>query len=185
MLKYLLCLVFYLVTLVAQGQAVYTVDNVPDPKRFGNGYVSDPDGYLSPGAIDSLNQLIAAVEGSSSAQIAVVVVESIGEANPKDFAVALFEKWAIGQAGKDNGLLIFTAMDQRRTEFETGYGVEGILPDVLCYRIAMQYMVPHFQAANYGTGLISVVQQIKTIFEDPTAIEELQTEQYRLGHIDV
>ena len=112
--------------------------------------MSDPDGVIGADAVAEINAIAAAVEDSSTAEIAVVVLTSVGDQNPKDFSTALFNHWGIGKADKDNGLLILTIMDQRRTEFETGYGMEGVLPDVLCYRVGMQVLVPYFQQGEYG-----------------------------------
>lgn len=155
----------------SQAQQIYTIENIPDPKNGAGGYVSNPDMILDQSDIIVLNQIIREIEDSSSAQIAVVIVQSIGSENPKSFATQLFNHWGIGQAGLDNGLLIFTVMDQRRTEFETGYGLEGLLPDLLCYKIAMQELVPEFKVGNYGAGLIAAVESIKDIVENPASVE--------------
>lgn len=151
----------------------YIVESIPDPKQSGGGYVSDPAHFLGSTEIQTLNNLIRSLEDSTTAQVAVVVVPSIGEDNPKEFTTRLFNHWGIGQAGKDNGLLIFTVMDQRRTEFETGSGLEGVLPDVVCYRVGMQELVPHFQEGNYGQGLIAALTKFKMILENPDAAAEI------------
>ncbi|RMG77796.1 MAG: hypothetical protein D6714_19245 [Bacteroidetes bacterium] len=168
-------LIFGLWTTGLLSQKVYTVETVPDPKAAGGGWVADPDKYIPDADEARLNALISALEDSTTVQIAVVVLGSIGEENPKEFAVKLFEKWKIGQADKDNGLLILSVMDQRRTEFETGYGLEGVLPDVVCYRIGMQELVPYFKLGEYGKGLIAAVQKIKTILENPEAASEVKS----------
>ncbi len=162
--------------IIAFGQRAYTPESIPDPKRSGGGYVSNPDAIISTADVAQLNSLIAELEQNSSAQIAVVIVNSIGQENPKDFATRLFAHWGIGQAGIDNGLLIFTVMDQRRTEFETGYGLEAVLPDAICYRIGMQELVPYFREGQYGQGLLATVSRIKATLEDPAALEEIRLE---------
>lgn len=151
----------------------YTVETVPNPKSLGNGYVSNPDNIISGDAVAQLNRLISEIEDSTDAQLAVVILQSIGQANPKEFTTRLFNAWGIGQADVDNGLLIFAVMDQRRTEFETGYGLEGVLPDVVCYRIAMQQLVPEFKVGRYGEGLIKAVEEIKFNLENPEAAKEI------------
>lgn len=155
------------------GQTAYQYNTVPNPKNGGSGYVSNPDNVISSSDVNTLNGLLIDLENNNSVQVAVVIVNSIGDANPKDFAVRLFNHWGIGQAANDNGLLIFTVMDQRRTEFETGYGLEGVLPDVICYRIGMQVLVPYFKEGKYGEGLIATVRRIKESLEDPTVAEEV------------
>lgn len=166
------CLLFIQALAHSQSKA-YTVDQVPNPKTLGNGYVSNPDQIISNEDVNKLNRLIREIEDSTSAQVAVVILQSIGQANPKEFTTRLFNTWGIGQADVDNGLLIFAVMDQRRTEFETGYGLEGVLPDVVCYRIAMQQLVPEFKQGRYGEGLLKAVRRIKLTLEDPEAAAEI------------
>ena len=155
------------------GQNVYEVVTIPNPKDIGVGYVSDPDDVIAASDESQLNNIIRSLEDSTTAQVAVVVVNSIGEKNPKDFATELFRYWGIGQASNNNGLLVFTVMDQRRTEFETGYGLEGVLPDAICYRVGMQQLVPYFRSAEYGAGLIAAVNEFKRILEQPDAASEI------------
>ena len=162
-------------------QQSYTVQTVPDPKSLGGGYVSDPDGFLPPPDITALNNLIKVVEDSTSAQIAIVLLRSIGKEDPKEFATKLFEYWGIGYADTDNGLLILSVMDQRRTEFETGYGMEAVLTDAECYRIGMQELVPHFRAGQYSQGLLAVVKRIKTILENPAAAADIRSDRSSRG----
>lgn len=157
-------------------QEIYTVETVPNPKNTDGGWVSDPNNYLDVATKADINRLITEIENTSTAQIAVVVLPSIGEEVPKNFAVDLFEKWNIGQAKKDNGLLILTVMDQRRTEFEVGYGLEPILTDALTYRIASQELVPYFKKGQFGMGLYSGVLRIKQILDNPAVIEEIYDE---------
>lgn len=163
-------------TLLFAQQTVYTIKTVPDPKQSGNGYVSDPNNYLSVSEKQELNSIIKSLEDKSTAQIAVVILPSIGQEVPKSFAVDLFEEWGIGQADVDNGLLILTVMDQRRTEFETGYGLESSLTDVVLFRIGTYELVPHFKRQAYGQGLIAAVTKIKSILENPDVLEEIKSD---------
>lgn len=174
-IKNAIAVLLFLLPLFVIGQQNYTIQSVPDPKRSGTGYVSNPDGILNPAEVQRLNRIIGGLEDASTAQIAVVIINSIGQENPKDFATRLFEHWGIGQADKDNGLLILSVMNQRRTEFETGYGLEGPLPDVYCYRIGMQELVPHFKNGEYGKGLIAAILRIQKILENPDVLEEIRS----------
>jgi len=137
--------------------AQWTVQTVPDPKNNGGGYVSDPDNFLKAETIDSLNALIKAADDSNFVQIAVVVLNSIGDEVPKTFATELFNYWKLGKEEINNGLLVLLVMDQRRVEFETGYGIEDVLTDAECYTIQQSFMVPHFKENNYDAGIINGV----------------------------
>lgn len=157
-------------------QTVWTVETLPDPKSGGaTGYVADPDSILTAADRDRLNQRIASLESATTAQVAVVIVRSIGDETPKTFATNLFNHWGIG-GRNNNGLLIFTALDQRRTESETGYGMEATLPDALLARLQEDYMVPRFRAGEFGAGLLALVEQIDRLLRDPKAAAELREE---------
>ena len=155
----------------------FTVETVPDPKQSpGSHYVSNPAGILSAAAVARLDSLLGRLEDSTTAQVAVVVLPSIGEAVPKDFANALFQKWGVGRAQNDNGLLILFVLDQRRVEMETGYGLEGVLPDITCARIQREKMVPAFQSGDYNAGLVAGVEAIYETLAQPEAAQEIDAE---------
>jgi uncharacterized protein len=65
----------------------------------------------------------------------------------------VFEKWKIGKKGKDNGLLMLVVMDEHEVRFETGYGLEGVLPDGLLSRIYRDQMRPRFRAGDIPGGI--------------------------------
>lgn len=144
--------------------AQWTVNTVPDPKVNGLSFISNPDNILLDNEVAYLDSIIQEVEDSSRAQFAVVMLESIGNDIPKTFATELFNYWGVGNAETDNGLLILFVMDQRRIEFETGYGTEQILSDAKCYNIQQEFMVPRFKEANYGQGIIDGTEEIVRIF---------------------
>lgn len=151
----------------ADRSTVYTINNVPNPKVVNNTYVSDPDHFLKESTIAEINSLLASLETKTTDQVAVVVLNSIGEEVPKTFATALFNEWGIGIRGKDNGLLILMVMDVRRVEFETGYGTESMLPDAICKRLQLTYMIPEFKEGNYDKGLLEGVKATADILSNP------------------
>ncbi|HHB51962.1 MAG TPA: TPM domain-containing protein [Saprospiraceae bacterium] len=157
------------------GQEVFTIESVPIPTNVDGGFLSDPAHYLQEGDYRQIRRLLQSIEKSTTAQVAVVLLPSIGEESSKDFATRLFEHWGIGYQDKDNGLLILSVMDQRRTEFETGYGMEAVLPDAYCYRIGMQKMVPAYQKGDFAGGIMATLQEIKRILEDPESIADIRS----------
>lgn len=169
----LLWLCFLWTTWPARAQS-YRVEDVPDPKAGPSwNYVSNPDHYLDKNSVQTVNALLKQVEDSTTAQIAVVVLHSIGDASPKQFAIDLFNTWKIGQAGKDNGLLILMLIDQRRMEFETGKGMEGIMPDIVCKHIQEQYMVPYAKEGDYNRCVTEGVKAVSELLLNPEFREEL------------
>lgn len=138
---------------------------IPDPKLSG-GYVSNPDGILDVNTIAAINKHCIAMDASGKAQVAVVVVKTIGELVPKDFAHDLFNHWNVGDKVKNNGLLVFMVEDVHRVEFETGYGIEGDLPDITCFNIQQDLMIPYAQKADYDgmmlNGIVGIEKQLNT-----------------------
>ena len=107
----------------------------------------------------------------TGAEVAVVVLPSIGDAVPKHFATALFEYWSIGQKGADNGVLVLHVLDLRRVEIETGYGNEGPLPDVKCHWLIESVVIPAFKAGHFAQGRDALTRGILYALEHPEAAE--------------
>lgn len=147
----------------AKAQPYLDVSEIPNPKTNGNGYVSNPDGIISEREELTLNKKIAEIENSETAQITVVLINSINSQDPKTFANELAEFWGVGKKGADNGLLILLVKDQRRIEFEVGYGMEGSLPDILCVKIQERYMLPSFRQSDYFSGILAGLNEIQQV----------------------
>jgi uncharacterized protein len=154
----------------------YTIETVPNTKLVNNSYVSNPDGILNEQTVGEIDGMLGALEQQSTAQVAVVVIQSIGDADIFDFAQELFNTWGIGQAKEDNGLLILLVMDKRTVRLHTGYGLEGDLPDIICKHIEMQKMVPYFKQQDYNMGVLEGVREVVKILTDTQYSEGLKTE---------
>lgn len=147
----------------------YTVSTIPNPKtQDANAYVSNPDGILSQEAVSRINVLLDSLEAQNGSEVTVVAVSSIGYEDIKSFATTLFKTWGIGKSQNNNGLLVLFVLDQRKVTFETGYGLEGVLPDAICKRIQTQAMIPEFKNENYDAGMLAGVQRIvSTVKNEP------------------
>ncbi len=145
----------------------YTVETVPNMHVADNRlYVSDPNELLSLAAADTINRLCARLEKETGIETAVVMLPSIGEATPFDFSVALFRKWGLGKKNKNNGLLVLYVEDQRSIRFETGYGIEGFLPDGLAKRVQLNYMIPAFKKGDRDAGMVNGMTAVYGILKD-------------------
>ena len=111
------------------------------PER-SNRLVNDFSNTLSAQEVSSLEQKLVAFNDSTSTQVAIVIMQSTGFYDISEYAVQLYNKWGIGQKEKNNGILILVAKDDRKVFINTGYGIEGVLPDVLCKRIVDRDIVP-------------------------------------------
>lgn len=163
----LLILLFVTIRLTAQS----TVESIPNQKLVNGSYVSNPDNILDKNIVSRIDTLLRSLEQKTSVQVAVVAVESIGDADIFEFAQELFTAWGIGN--NDNGLLVLLVKDIHNIRFHTGYGVEGMLPDVVCKRIQREYMVPEFKRGNYNEGMLAGLTQVEKILTDPASAEEL------------
>ena len=181
MLKYFLIVLVLGISAETYSQTVWTVETIPNPKTTYNGFVSNPDQVLDERSVGYINTLLQALEDSTTVQVAVVVVNSIGDAVPGDFRTTLFRYWGVGQKDNNNGLLILMVMDQHRIEFETGYGLEPILTDAMCKRIQVEQMVPLAKEEKYSEAMLAGVREVIKILMDPTYREEVfaySTENY-------
>lgn len=155
-----------LIAITSHGMDV-VLSKIPNPKTSNaSQYVSNPDGLLKNETVNALNQLLDSLEKSTTTEVAVVVVKSIGNNDVRSFATELFKSWGIGKAQQDNGLLILFVEDQRDITFETGYGVEGILTDAICKRIQVQSMAPYFKAGDYDAGFIQGIKHTVSIVKN-------------------
>ena len=155
----------------------YILETVPRPNQYdAANYVSNPDRILSHQAVTQINRVVNSLETDTKAEIAVVALNSIGYEDISDFAVRLLEKWGIGKAKADNGLLILFVLDQRAVKYEVGYGLEGILPDAICMRIIQENMLPEFRNGNYDMGLLAGVERTASIIrEEPVIVPQAES----------
>ena len=159
-------LLLFLVSLSSTGYADSVLDSILNPKTRDNSYVSDAGALLQPETIRKADSLLEQLNFEKKAQIAVVLVSSVGRAVPKDIATQLFRKWGLGDQSTNNGLLILLVKDQRRIEFEVGYGLEGVLPDIITQRIQQEVMVPELKAGNYDAAVLEGLARIAATFNE-------------------
>ena len=132
----------------------------PDYPAAPQGYVNDYSHLLEPSDAAKITGLLEELDRKTSAQVAVVTVKTTQPETIEGYAVKLFEKWGMGQKEKDNGVLLLIASEDRRVRIETGYGLEGALPDATCRTIIERIFIPHFKAGQYSEGIVQGVNAI-------------------------
>lgn len=175
-LKKIVCLLLFLLCGAGfiHAQEGYTIDQIPDPKASGNGYVSNPDMVLSSNDVDSLNRLITVLESKTKVEMAVVIIRDFEKnEDPFNFGLNLFNKWGVGKGKANNGLLLFIATDRKQYRFITGYGLEGLLPDAALKRIGDHYLVPAFKEEKYNEGTSLALKTIADYLAQPANKKEL------------
>jgi uncharacterized protein len=115
--------------------------------------VTDFTNTLSPGDAQLLENKLVAFDDSTSTQIAVVIIKSVGEYDINDYAQKLGRAWGIGQQGKNNGIVVLVALDDHKVSIQTGYGAEGAVTDENTNEIITNDIRPNFKAGDYYGGL--------------------------------
>jgi len=117
------------------------------------GYINDYANILSYETKTKLSLLISEVERKTTAQLAIVTIDTTSPFDIETYAVELFEKWGIGRKGKDNGVLLLIAVKDRKMRIEVGYGLEGAIPDAIAKIIILDYITPHFKEGDFNAGI--------------------------------
>ncbi len=127
--------------------------------------VTDLTATLSAQQNAMLEQRLQAFEQQKGTQIAVLIVASTQPEDIAQYAIRVVEQWRLGRKGVDDGILMLLAKDDRATRIEVGYGLEGVVPDVLAKRIIDDIMIPYFRQGDYATGINAGVNSLIGIFE--------------------
>lgn len=116
-------------------------------------HVSDFAGLLDAALEDELNGALAAIERRTGAEIAVATVSSLEGRTIEDFATRLFNSWAIGKKGVDNGVLLLVARQERKVRIEVGLGLERGLTDAESAKIINEALLPAFRTGDFPGGI--------------------------------
>lgn len=150
-------LIFFLLVIVAlAGVQAQDIPPKPDPPRL----VNDLANQLNPTERDALERKLVAYNDSTSSQIVVVTVPTLGDYPIADYAFKLGTEWGVGQKGKNNGIVLLWAPKERKVFIATGYGLEGAVPDAIAKRIVSQVITPQFKAGQFYQGLNDGVDMI-------------------------
>jgi uncharacterized protein len=121
------------------------------------GRLVDAAAVVRPPERRAIESLSAELERKTGAQIAVLVVDSTAPYDIFDYGMRVAEAWKLGQKGRDNGLLLVVAVNDRKVRFFSGYGLEGVLPDGKLGAILDDEVTPRFRAGDYGGGIYAGV----------------------------
>jgi len=123
-------------------------------------YVTDEAGALSREQQQALNQKLKAFENSSSNQIFVYIAPSLNGRNLESLSQEIFHNWKIGSQKNDNGVLIAVFVGDHKFRIQTGYGLEGSLPDLLTKKIQDETMRPYFKQNDFYTGIDKGIDEL-------------------------
>ncbi|MCL4417459.1 MAG: TPM domain-containing protein [Actinobacteria bacterium] len=158
----LIILIFMLTILFSFTGCTAAKENTLDFPDY-NGYVNDYTGTLSAEWKAKTENLVQAVREETSCEIAVTIIDKLGNATIEEYAAGLFAKWGIGKKDKDNGVLLLVALKDRQLRIEVGYGLEGIIPDIKAKYIIDDVITPRFKNNDYDSGIYNGVVAIANI----------------------
>ena len=135
-----------------------TAQEIPSP--VSGSYVHDFAGVMTPEQRTALHDRLIQLKKKYTVETAIVTVETVGDRGIDDYALRLGREWGVG--GKsNNGLVILTAINDRKWRIEIGYGLEGDLTDASSSNLAREYLVPRFKEKNYYQGFMDLIDQIE------------------------
>ena len=175
-------LITFLLLCFLPGYLSATVPLIPDQPY---NYVVDLEGIIDPQTEADLNRRLKELENRTSAQVVVLTINSLEGEPIERFSLRTAEKWALGQKGKDNGVLITVAVHDRKYRIEVGYGLEAILPDSYVGSLGRRYFVPNFRQGKYSRGIEAVVSNIAMTIssgEAPRSTKTVPSWWYRVSH---
>ena len=148
---------------VAACGAWAAADLVPLPALTAR--VTDQTGTLTAVQIAQLEAALSELERAKGAQLVVLIAPSTQPESIEGFGIRLAEAWKIGRKGVDDGIILIVAKNDRAVRIEVGYGLEGVIPDVVAKRIIEERIVPRFRADDFFGGLQDAVQTLARLID--------------------
>ncbi|MBW1744245.1 MAG: TPM domain-containing protein [Deltaproteobacteria bacterium] len=158
-LRYGLALTTVLLLALACPIMIHAGEQFPRPK----GLVNDFANVISPQYEQKLTQVTGELLKKTGVPVVVVTVPDIGGEDYNEYANRLYEAWGIGKKGVDRGVLVFVTLKERKMRIETGYGMEGLIPDGLAGEIRDKYVIPYLKQDRFGEGLLNGTLAIANI----------------------
>lgn len=182
----LLCITLVM-PVAAIAEKIYAPADMPNVQVANRSeYVSDPGNLVSASTKRQVNESLAEIRRQTTCEVVVAVPPSIGDAEPAEWSEQLFTLWKIGKKDKDNGVLIMISPDSHAWQIMTGYGTEGVLPDIACATIGRRTIVPEMRDNDdLDAAVASSVKLVGEALTDPAVAEELRSSQADYGDGDI
>lgn len=158
--RFLLLILFFIVAAIG----TVTAQDIPErpvPPRL----VNDFAGLLSIEQRDKLEDKLVYYYDTTSTQIAIILVKTIGNWEIAEFSYTLGDRWGVGIGSVDNGIVITIAEKERETFIATGRGIEGAIPDIYAHRIVNNVMIPEFSKGDFYSGLDDATDVIISLLQ--------------------
>jgi uncharacterized protein len=160
----------FILSLFIFSQSVFGQEGLPErpkPQKLFNNLSAEFPNLVSQAEAQELEKELAMFADSTSNQIAVLIVDDLNGYEPWEFASRVIDKWGIGQAKEDNGVLILIKptgeKNERKVFIGTGRGLEGAIPDLTCKEIVENEMIPRFKKQAYSEGIFAAVKVLMSL----------------------
>lgn len=127
----------------------------------------------------NLENILYTNEVKTSSEIALLTIPSLKGDNIENFSIKVVEKWKLGKAKHDNGVLLLVVVNDRKVRLEVGYGLESVLTDITSGFIIRDYIVEHFKRGDYYTGINYGLKAVTGIISKEITIDPVELERYR------
>jgi len=167
----LLCLFAWALSLSAQARAPAPAGaaSVQDSPALDSpaldSPVQDPAGALRPDTRERLEARARELRERKGAQLQVLIVASTAPESIDAYAQRVFDAWALGRAGVDDGVLLVVARDDRRARIQVGYGLEGRIPDAAAQDVLSAYLLPRLARGEYDAGVDAASAALAALIE--------------------
>jgi uncharacterized protein len=145
-------------------------------------WVNDEAGVIDASHEQLIVSELEQLKADTGAEVAVATVSTTAHVPIEEYSINLAHN-VLGEKGKDNGLLILVAVDDRKWRIEIGYGLEPYITDALAGRIGREVMVPYFQQNDYQEGILQGVKAVKAVLMNETGYELTPAPNYQISQI--
>lgn len=147
--KFIVVILLFFLSIGASAQVDKIIPAAPNPPRLVNDYT----GTLTALQQENLEHKLKNYDDTTSNQLVVVIVKTLSDYEPYEYATALGRKWGVGNKEFNNGVVFLIAKDDRKVFIAPGYGLEGVLPDITCKQIVENEILPNFRGDDYFRGI--------------------------------
>lgn len=115
--------------------------------------VTDLAGVISPTERVKLEEKLYFFETKTSNQISVLIIPALQGESLEDYSIRVTDAWKLGDKSKENGVLLLIVTGDRKIRIEVGYGLEGVLTDLISSQIIRNEIAPYFRLGKYSAGI--------------------------------
>ncbi|MDO5611004.1 MAG: TPM domain-containing protein [Pseudomonadota bacterium] len=133
--------------------------------------VIDTTGTLDAATRAGLEKQALELQARKGSQLQVLLIASTQPEDIAQYAQRAYDTWKIGRKGVGDGVILLVAKDDRRVRIQSGYGLEGAIPDATANRVIQEYLVPRFRAGDFAGGIVDASAQLVKLIDGETLPE--------------